>query len=72
MFLIVIATSEPRQLYIQILLNPEIYSPFLKHVTAASATIIGYIAESKYIYKAVTAIFNFFIVHFNITIKLSD
>ena len=42
MFLIVIALSEPKQLYIQILLNPEIYSPFLKHVTAY-ASFIKYI-----------------------------
>ena len=38
-FLIVIALSEPRQLYIQILLNPEVYSPFLKHVTAYASFI---------------------------------
>ena len=39
MFLIVIALSEPKQLYIQILLKPEVYSPFLKHVTAYAGFI---------------------------------
>jgi len=39
MFLIVIALSEPKQLYIQILLKPDEYSPFLKHVTAYASFI---------------------------------
>jgi len=43
-FLIVIALSEPKQLYIQILLNPEVYSPFLKHVTAY-AGLIKYVSR---------------------------
>ena len=38
---IVIATSEPKQLYVQILLNPEVYSLLKKQVTAALATKVG-------------------------------
>ena len=38
-FLIVIALSEPKQLYTQILLKPEVYSPFIKHVTAYAGLI---------------------------------
>ena len=61
MFLIVIATSDPKQLYIQILLKPDVYSPFLKHVVEELATIFGYIEKKRIIKDEI----NVFIIYIN-------
>tara|TARA_B100000674_G_C37128896_1_gene596871 strand:+ start:98 stop:307 length:210 start_codon:yes stop_codon:yes gene_type:complete len=58
---IVIATSEPKQLYVQILLKPDVYSLLKKQVTAEFATRVGYTIDIAKTINAINSLKSFFI-----------